>query len=285
MADISSWSPVDAGNNAAPPNGWPENMLPNAVNDCARGMMGAIRRNYDQLITGTFAFTNITASGTVTAATVTATDTINGLHLHSSSDITADGDIGCHTLNASATVNAVLIAATNLTASADVSASGYYCDSLLVINTNVISTPGGPATVPALVNEAGNAGILLHHQTQRYHSDAHNFLNAAGSVAAPITASAFTVVSDRRLKEDIEPAPEGLPEVLRLNPVSFKRLHATGREVGFVAQDVADALPQAVSSVDLNGESTLAVNAIPILAALVGAIKDLSKRLDSLEAR
>jgi predicted ribosome-associated RNA-binding protein Tma20 len=40
---ISDWSTTPASNNAAPPNGWPENMAPSAVNDTARQMMADIR--------------------------------------------------------------------------------------------------------------------------------------------------------------------------------------------------------------------------------------------------
>jgi hypothetical protein len=47
MADISTWSPVDESNTAAPPAGAPENMQPSAVNNTMRAMMGAIRRWYD----------------------------------------------------------------------------------------------------------------------------------------------------------------------------------------------------------------------------------------------
>ena len=46
MADInqSSWSEVDASNNAASPNGWTSGvMLPSQVEPTARGMMGAIK--------------------------------------------------------------------------------------------------------------------------------------------------------------------------------------------------------------------------------------------------
>jgi Chaperone of endosialidase len=47
MGDISTWSPVDESNTMAPPNGWPEGQATNTVNNCARAMMGAVRRWYD----------------------------------------------------------------------------------------------------------------------------------------------------------------------------------------------------------------------------------------------
>jgi hypothetical protein len=47
MADLNEWNVVDADNDAAPPNGWPENTmtLPD-VNDAGRQVQGAVRRNF-----------------------------------------------------------------------------------------------------------------------------------------------------------------------------------------------------------------------------------------------
>jgi hypothetical protein len=47
MSEVSTWDPVDDNNTAAPPNGWPENQSPSSINNCARAMMGALRRMYD----------------------------------------------------------------------------------------------------------------------------------------------------------------------------------------------------------------------------------------------
>ncbi len=45
----SAWSETDASNNSAPPAGWPEGQAPSTVNDCARMMMGAIKRFWDRI--------------------------------------------------------------------------------------------------------------------------------------------------------------------------------------------------------------------------------------------
>lgn len=67
--DISSstWSETDASNNASPPNGWPEGQAPSSVNDCARAMMGAIKRTWDR----DHASANTTVGGTANAITLT----------------------------------------------------------------------------------------------------------------------------------------------------------------------------------------------------------------------
>ena len=45
MSDISQWNPVDASNNASPPDGFPEGMSASAVNDSSRAVMGSVRRH------------------------------------------------------------------------------------------------------------------------------------------------------------------------------------------------------------------------------------------------
>jgi len=51
MADLSSstnWSEIDASNNLASPNGWPEGMMPSGVNDSARNDKGALKRFWNR---------------------------------------------------------------------------------------------------------------------------------------------------------------------------------------------------------------------------------------------
>lgn len=45
MSDITQWSPTDANNNAAPPDGFPEGQPASSINDCSRAVMGAVRRH------------------------------------------------------------------------------------------------------------------------------------------------------------------------------------------------------------------------------------------------
>jgi hypothetical protein len=68
MADIGSsyWSPTDASNNSAAPNGAPEGMSPGGVNDVLRAHQGAIRRWYEWSVPKT-------TGGTTSAYTLTYT--------------------------------------------------------------------------------------------------------------------------------------------------------------------------------------------------------------------
>lgn len=46
---IRSWSTTAASNNSNPPNGWPEGMVPSAVNNTARQMMADLRESFEAL--------------------------------------------------------------------------------------------------------------------------------------------------------------------------------------------------------------------------------------------
>jgi hypothetical protein len=75
--------------------------------------------------------------------------------------------------------------------------------------------------------------------------------NSLGPVAG---AGAYIDTSDRRSKKNIVPSHRGLAEVLELNPVEFDRISVVDapREIGFVAQDVKDVMPEAVRVVGAN---------------------------------
>jgi Chaperone of endosialidase len=122
---------------------------------------------------------------------------------------------------------------------------------------------------------------------------------------------AYQNISDRRMKENIEPTTVGLPEVLQLQPVQFTRIPpvtAKGAtmpdgspvppwrmrtEIGFLAQDVAPVLPQAVVVVGQelpdgtgglkDANPTLGITSETILAAVVNAMKTIDTRLTALE--
>jgi hypothetical protein len=66
MSDIesSSWSETAASNNQTPPAGWPEGQAPSTINDCAREMMAALKRDWDHN------HVTLTSGGTANAQTL-----------------------------------------------------------------------------------------------------------------------------------------------------------------------------------------------------------------------
>lgn len=127
----------------------------------------------------------------------------------------------------------------------------------------------------------------------------------AGVSAGPLTSiSSIAVVdglvtslsgtSDERLKEST-PYKVGLEAVLAINPVRYK-WNNEGQEhtgldgqrsyVGFLAQDVQRAIPEATTSLERSKEGTeyLCLDDRAIIAALVNAVKELSRELTMLRA-
>lgn len=97
--------------------------------------------------------------------------------------------------------------------------------------------------------------------------------------------------SDERLKDDIAEADDGIEIVRRLTPKRFTRkpyddppegmtLPTPRRQLGFVAQDVEEALPEAVAPIN---DDRLGIDHTAILATAINAIKQLDARLSALE--
>ena len=112
-----------------------------------------------------------------------------------------------------------------------------------------------------------------------------------GSINA--STGAYTALSDATKKKDFEPSTLGLSAVLQLKPTLYRMKDAddsSQKELGFIAQEVKDIIPQAYveqTSLDASGvESTyIGLNDRPIIAALVAAIKELSAEVEALKAK
>ena len=69
MASVYHYDKVASRNNDPPPNGWPEGMAPNTVNNVGREMMAAFARFLSDAITG-----ELTTAGTASALTLSVSD-------------------------------------------------------------------------------------------------------------------------------------------------------------------------------------------------------------------
>ena len=95
----TKYSLTPANNNAAPPDGAPEGMLPSAVNDTMRDMMAQIRDCGDGIRDGTYTMTapKITG-GTITGVTFTSIVVTGGSITGITDLAVADGGTGASTL-------------------------------------------------------------------------------------------------------------------------------------------------------------------------------------------
>jgi len=91
--------------------------------------------------------------------------------------------------------------------------------------------------------------------------------------------------SDERLKDNITPIDDPLSKILSISGNTFdwnEKSNKSGHDVGLIAQEVQQVLPEAVVERD-NGY--LAIDYHKVIPLLVEAIKDLSDKVESLEQK
>jgi hypothetical protein len=140
-------------------------------------------------------------------------------------------------------------------------------------------------------NNDGNFGIGIGIPTQKLHVVGNariTAMNAINDIGADANGVLQAATSDMNLKNTIENSPFGLNEILLLNPVTFlyndinRKLDSDVKEVGFIAQDVFDIIPNAVSS---TGTGDLQLDYRAITATLTKAIQEQQALIKALEQR
>ena len=107
---------------------------------------------------------------------------------------------------------------------------------------------------------------------------------------AAVWAVSNYITSDVRLKTDIKPLEgSSLEKVKQLNAKTYlwkDDLMGKGdkREIGLIAQEVAEVVPEVVSKMS-RGADTLGVAYTQLVPLLVEAVKELSAKVESLEAQ
>jgi hypothetical protein len=111
-----------------------------------------------------------------------------------------------------------------------------------------------------------------------------------GSITTSGTATSYNTGSDYRLKHDVEPMTSGLATLAALNPVTYKWNADDSDGEGFIAHELAEVIPLAVTgeknAVDADGNPVhQGVDYSKIVVHLVAACQELSAKNDALEAR
>jgi hypothetical protein len=118
-------------------------------------------------------------------------------------------------------------------------------------------------------------------------------LSRYAALSGITTFTAWTFVSDVRIKKDVEPINYGLAEVLRLKPSRYKFVDESVSNIGFIAQEVKEVIPEMVvgSGLEFEDQDTpeehaskvLSVSKETLIPILVKAIQELNARLTALE--
>jgi hypothetical protein len=106
-----------------------------------------------------------------------------------------------------------------------------------------------------------------------------------GLVYSSSGALTSTNPSDSRLKSNIKTITYGLNDILKLRPVSYNwkddKINQ-GIQFGFIAQEVQEIMPEAIKEFG-NETKFLGLEKDAIYATLVNAIKELNKKIETLE--
>jgi hypothetical protein len=116
------------------------------------------------------------------------------------------------------------------------------------------------------------------------------FVNSSNSIVGTITTNdtitAYNVSSDYRLKENIAPMTGALAKVAQLKPVTYKWKSNGSDGEGFIAHELAEVCPQAVTgekdAVDADGKPVhQGIDVSFLVATLTAAIQELKAEFDA----
>jgi hypothetical protein len=251
---------------------------------------GAVRFQIDTSGHATFS-NDVTCSGNFN------TNGITGSSLYITGGSTLVGTISCNAIN-STTINTQ----GNTITTGAVNGGAFSCTTL---NTNGNTITAGPIN-------CGNVAAGTMSCSTFTTSDGVIYSNIAGSKRVAFSTSGntlnfwvngantgtwtFNSASDERLKRNIGPSRgDALAELASLRLISFDMPipgEALDRhnDYGFSAQDVQAHIPEAVNETNLapEGEAEqlrLTLDVVPLIARLVGAVQQLTTRIQILETR
>lgn len=113
--------------------------------------------------------------------------------------------------------------------------------------------------------------------------------------AAKPTSALWTIASDKRIKENINSYTKGLNELLKINPITYDYNGLGGFKkgkggVGIIAQEIAEILPDSVSSIkgklnetDEEEIDILNFNGHELTYILINAVKELKAEIEILK--
>lgn len=107
---------------------------------------------------------------------------------------------------------------------------------------------------------------------------------AAGSAAGGLLGNTSLFKSDIRLKTNIVPVYPMLDKIMRFSVVRFDYKSGRKGQIGVIAQDVKELIPEAVERME-DGAGTLMVDFSVLTAAAIKAVQELSMEVRDLKRR
>jgi hypothetical protein len=177
--------------------------------------------------------------------------------------------------------------------------TGAYNNTAFDQGLKIKSTSGGASYMAFETAHSGGETMVLRSGKVGIGLDnpAYQLQLSTNSAAKP-TSSAWTVVSDERVKTNIRPYETGLQELLQIEPKVFDYNGKAGfdakikNNIGIIAQEVKDIIPETVKTYEAklnenDEENTELYNfdGHALTFALINSVKELSAKIESLETK
>ncbi len=149
----------------------------------------------------------------------------------------------------------------------------------LLIGTTAISTSAGAQLF-------GSGAIYSHMAGTGYAEQMRFYRNSAtvGSISTTGSSTSYNTSSDYRLKEDWRDIDAASAKLMALKPVNFAWKADGSRTDGFLAHELAEVIPNAVTG-EKDGEEMQSVDHSKIVPLLTAALQEAFTKIDALEAR
>lgn len=164
---------------------------------------------------------------------------------------------------------------------------------LLVGKTSASSTTQGVQLAPAggvsIFTRNGGAGCVFVGNSNQNVVEFNYSSTTVGSISIGPSSTAFNTSSDYRLKNTIAPMTGALTKVALLKPVTYKWNADNSDGQGFIAHELAEVVPDAVTgakdAVDADGKPVYqGIDTSFLVATLTAAIQEQQAMIEQLKA-
>lgn len=150
--------------------------------------------------------------------------------------------------------------------------------------TAVFKTTGGTLGWPLFLwntGTSGTCGLIEFGRGDSY--------TVTGSISHNGTNTSYNTASDYRLKEDVAPMIGALEKISLLNPVTYKWKETGALGQGFIAHELQEVVPDAVTGVKdevyANGKPKYqGIDTSYLVATLVKAMQEQQQQIEELKA-
>ena len=110
--------------------------------------------------------------------------------------------------------------------------------------------------------------------------------STVGTVSVTSSGTTYNTTSDARLKDNIETITDGTDKLMAMNPIKHTWIADPDAPAvhGFIAQEMQDVIPEAVSGED-GGDEMMSMDYGRITPVIVSALQDAHKKIEALESK